>query len=90
MLDFVRQHWNLIAGIGIPVLLLIVAARGLINSGLLAKFKLPTLGGSSNASDFAALERLRLRFETQKCSAGVAKCDELLTLFFHHDEEQHP
>lgn len=55
-------------------------------------FKLPAwkLGtgkpATDDAADFAALARLRKRFEAAKCKEGLAACDVALTHFFHGGE----
>ena len=40
-----------------------------------------------DAGDFAALSKLRKRFELLKCSAGIDACDIALQHFFHRDAE---
>jgi hypothetical protein len=94
MLTYIAAHWiqfSLAAGV-----VLILLAKWAWQGGWFSGWKWPTIGGgtatppkSDDAADFAALSQLRKRFETQKCRAAVAKCDELLTLFFHHDEGTH-
>ena len=79
-MQFALSHWYVIAAVA--------GGAGLIAWQFwpsISKFwpSGSTQPATDDGADFAALSRLRKRFETRKCPEGLAACDVCLTHFFH-------
>jgi hypothetical protein len=90
MIAFLNEHRQ---AIGFAVLVLWACWAYLPSlSGVVSRLRslVPAMPGASpvvddEAADFAALSRLRKRFERNNCKDGQAAVDTCLTHFFHKD-----
>lgn len=84
MLQYLAHQWPQIVLFGGLLVAYVIGRAWWIGA-----IKLPVWGGGNkldDAGDFAALAKLRKRFETANCAEGIAACDTCLTHFFHGTE----